>query len=91
MPSIGINRSTLNELVAGLRQAGESFEEQKLDPLDEMSTISANTNSATAFQETQSAHHALSVALVQSSQEIQGIGDRFFEMDEQVAANWESN
>lgn len=91
MPDIGINRNNLNERVTSLKQAGENFEEQTLDPLDEVSTISANANSATAFQEAQSAHQALSVALVQSSQDIQGIGDRFFTIDEQAATTWGSN
>jgi len=91
MPDIEINQANLTARATRLRQVGENFEEQTLNPLDEVSTISANANSKTAFEETQNAHQTLGGAFVQSSEDIKGIGERFFTIDGRAATSWRSN
>jgi len=91
MSDIEINQTNLTARATGLRQAGENFEEQALNPVDEVSTISANANSGIAFQEAQSANQVLRDAVVQSAEDIKGIGERFFTIDTGAATSWESN
>ena len=88
MSNIALDLDSLNQLIAGLKQAGENFEERRLVPIDLRSTISANANTRQAFQEAQSAHQVLGAALVASSSDIDGICERFLAIDTD-ASNWE--
>lgn len=91
MSEIEIHLVNLNERALALKQAGENFEKQTLNPLDEISTISANASSKEAFQEIQNAHQKLSVALTQSSENIKDIGECFFTLEADIATSFTTN
>ena len=91
MSIIELNESNLEARVEALRQSGKNLEAQAaltLNPTDETSTITANENSKLAFQDVQNSNQVLSAALIQSANNIKGIGDRFFAIDEAVARSW---
>ena len=90
MAGVGLNATNLNARVADLKQASENIEVQTLSPVDEISTPTAVGNARTAFEGAQNTHQVLGAALLESSQVIKDVGDRFFAIDESAATTWEA-
>ena len=59
--------------------------EAPLSQTDGETTISANANTVENFQNTQAGVVLLGDALTASAEQIEGIGERFFDIDDQAA------
>ena len=84
--SIQVNINNLNTRVTALRTAGGAFTPQRLNSIDERSTISAVRNSVTAHNKSNQIHMIVGEYLVQSADLVQDIGMRFFELDQDAAS-----
>ena len=88
MSSISTNSVTLEERTTALKRASHGFDNQTFDPVDDDSTITANQNAKTAFDDITQGHESYSNALAVSSAKIMEIGDDFFTADRHSARNF---
>jgi len=87
---ISINMENLNARASELRNDGQSFLEenqQTLTSVDNRSTISAITNSATKHEEMVQAHQAFGNNLLASAEIITNVGEGFFELGTTTATS----
>ena len=86
MSMIQVCIENLNAKTAALKTSGEAFTSQQLNSIDTRSTISAVKSSIDSINKANTIHMTVGEYLVQSATAINGIGERFFEMDESAAA-----
>ena len=84
MASIGINEANFNARVTALKEASNNFEEQT-NPINSRSTLTANENARSAFDDAQQGHTYFSRALGASASKLDGMGRSFLEYDQQAA------
>ena len=77
-----LNRSNLEERTNSLKSAGEWFETQVLNSPDRYSTITSVQNSISSHERANLIHNEFGKFLINSSNLILDIGDKFFEADE---------
>lgn len=88
MSDIRFDMAILTARTASLRAAGEAFTPQQLNAVDTQSTISAVENSITATETANQYHENVGEYLIVAAEQIEDIGERFFEIDRSAAEQW---
>ena len=83
MSEIATNSVSVDLRATALTSAGVDLGGQALSPTDGESTISANQNAQSAFEDAQQGHGLFGDALDASSAKIRAIGDAFVTVDTQ--------